>query len=1132
MNKIFKDRGILSGNFPRQLFFIMRLTLFFLITTVLGLFANGSYSQNTRITLELKSVTVKETLKAIESSSEFFFVYNNELINVERKIDITVKNEKIGDVLSKIFDGRNVEVTVIDRKIILAPTYMSSQQQGKKVTGKVTDQAGSPIPGASVMVKGTTIGVTTNSDGNFSIVIPPDAKTLAFSFVGMKTQEVAIDSRSLYSIVLSEETIGIEEVVAIGYGTQKKVNLTGSVSSIMSGELAKRAVVNPALMLQGKIPGIQIVQNSGAPGNESASIQIRGRRSFGTGNEPLILVDGVQGSLSQLNPDMIESISVLKDASSSAIYGSRAANGVILVTTKKGNANNRLNIEFHSSLSIENPTYLPDLVTNSAEYMTLLNEAAVNTRGTGREIYTQAEIDSYKNNVGNPMYPNTDWNKYTYRTGATKSNYLSLSGGSEATTYNLGLGYVDQTGVVQHYDAKKYNVLFNMVSKLSKIVTLKTNFNLSQNVRNESQGGITNLVLTTWGAHPTYGPRILKDGPSLGQYTRWAFGKVYNNWQPTIAIENGGDRYQNNNAQISATISVKLMEGLDWETTGAARLNFDNYKSTGYALPTYDWTTGNYIASIQGASTGIAVTRTDTKNQFYNLFSTLKYNKLFAEKHQVSVLAGYSQENLRNDYLTGYRKLMPSPTATELNSGSTIGQTTGGTAYEWAIQSFFGRLNYSYNDKYLFEASFRYDGSSRFSQGNKWGLFPSLSAGWKINKESFISDLTWINELKLRASWGELGNQEIGNYPYQEIMSIGLNYPFGSSTQSGAYLNRLSNNDITWETTTITDVGVDFSLFSNKLYGTVDYFNKTTSDILRGAQVPGFVGLSAPTINDGAMKNEGMEFLVGHKNTVGDFTYDVSFNLGSYKNTLTKFGARQDGGAYINEEGMPWNSYFAWHQIGIFQTQAEIDAAPKHQFNPKPGDFRYEDVNKDGKIDQDDRIVVPGIFPKFDYGGTISIQWKNFDLSAFFQGSEGRKYSVIFWGFEPFFQEGKPPTFWRNRWTPQNPSTTLPRLYIPGEHPAITTNSSWWLQDASYFRLKNLQFGYNIPKILCKKIGAQGIRVYYSGDNLFTITQYYKGITGAKNAGGDPERSSGSGNQWFANYPQVKIHSFGVKLNF
>jgi TonB-linked SusC/RagA family outer membrane protein len=1004
------------------------------------------------------------------------------------------------------------------------------------VTGTVTDQQGAPLAGVTIMVKGTQIGTLTDASGKFTIPNVPKNATLVFSFVGMKQQEIPVGASNQVNAIMTESAIGLGEVVVVGFGTQKKVNLTGSVSSVSSEELGKRPVTNAASMLEGKVPGIQIVQNSAAPGNESVSIQIRGRRSYGTSNDPLILIDGVQGSLTNLNPSMIESVSVLKDASSSAIYGSRAANGVILVTTKRGTSNNRLNIEYNYNVGVQTSTFLPELVTNSAEYMTMLNTARVNSRGPGNEAYTQAQIDSYKNAAGNPMYPNTDWNKLIYRNGVTQNHYLSLNGGNDATTYNLGLGYVDQIGVIKHYDAKKYNVLFNMTSKLSKIVTLSTNIRLSRMMRDESQGGVTNLVLTTWGAHPTYGPRIVLPGsPNLGQYTRYAFANVYNNWQPTIAAENGGDKYIDYNAVASIGLKIKLLEGLEWETLGTANYTFSYFKSTGYSIPTYDWFTGNYVASIQNASTGIAVTRTNTENDFYNLFSTLKYNKIFAEKNEITALLGYSQEQNINDNLSGYRRNMANPNTTQINDGGTAGQTTSGTGYQWAIQSIFGRVNYAYSEKYLAEFSFRYDGSSRFSQGNKWGLFPSFSLGWRMNKESFLSDVSWINDLKLRGSWGKLGNQEIGNYPYQQTLSIGLNYPIAGTVQSGAYVSRLSNNNITWETTTITDIGIDFSLFKNKIYGTFDYYDKVTTGILGSAQVPGFVGLSAPTVNYGTMKNEGFDFMVGHRNAIGSFNYDINFNLGHYKNTLVKYGQTQDGGTYLNKEGLPFQSYYAWQWVGIFQSQEEIAAAPLHQYNPKPGDFRYADINGDGKIDANDRTVIPGMYPKFDFGGTITLSWKNFDLSAFFQGSEGKKYNVIFWGFEPFFQEGKPPTFWRNAWTPTNPSKTLPRLYLPGEENAITNGqqgSSWYLQDASYTRLKNLVFGYNVPKEICLKIGLQGIRVYYSGDNLFTITQYYKKMTGSSNVGGDPERSSTSGSQWFANYPQVITHSFGVRLNF
>ena len=1127
----------------KKILLIMRITIILMILGIVQVHASDSYAQSTRLTLSFSETEVVKVLDKIEAESEFYFLFNEKLLDTERKVNINENNQLIDVVLGHLFAGTDVRYTIVDRKIILAPDYLikstdaNAFMQQQTITGKVTDsQTGEPMIGVNISVKGTSVGAISGADGMFSLSVPDRKATLVFSFIGYVSQEVPLAGQTVMNIALKSETIGLDEVIVTGFGTQKKVNVTGSISAVGSAELNKRPVTNAASLLQGKIPGIQIVQNSGAPGNESVAIQIRGRNSFGTSNNPLILIDGVEGSLTNINPSMIESVSVLKDASSSAIYGSRAANGVILVTTKKGIANNRLNIEYNYNIGVQQATFLPQLVSNSAEYMTMINTARVNSRGPGNEAYTQAQIDAYKNNVGNPMYPNTDWNKLIYRNGVTQDHFLSLNGGNESTTYNVGLGYVDQTGVVEHYNAKKYNLLLNMESKLSKIVTLSANIRLSRILRNESQGGVTNLVLTTWGAHPTYGPRIVLEGsPNIGKYTRWGFPNVYNNWQPTIAAENGGDYYSDDNAVASLGLKIKLTDALVWETLGTANMTYSYFKSTGYSVPTYDWFTGNYVASIQNASTGIAVTRTDTKNAYYNLYSNLKYSKVFAQKHALTALLGYSMEDNINDNLSGYRRNIANPSTTQINDGGSTGQTTSGTGYEWAIMSLFGRANYAYSDKYLFELSFRYDGSSRFSSGHKWGLFPSFSAGWRINKENFLSDVTWVNDLKLRASWGQLGNQQIGNYPYQQTLTIGNSYPFNGVVQQGAYVSALSNNNITWETTSITDIGVDFSLLKNRLYGSFDYYNKLTTGILGSAQVPGFVGLSAPTVNYGTMKNEGYDFVVGYRNSSGKFNYDISFNGGHYKNTLVKFGATQDGGTYLNKEGLPYQSYYTWQWIGIFQSQAEIDAAPIHQYNPKPGDFRYADVNGDGKIDANDRVVVPGMYPKFDYGGTVTVGWNNFELSAFIQGSAGRKYNVIFWGFEPFFQEGRPPTFWENAWSPTNPSTTLPRLYLPGEENAITNGqqgSSWYLQDASYFRLKNLVFSYNLPKEICNKIGLQGLKIYYSGDNLLTITQYYIKNTGSSHVGGDPERSSGAGSQWFANYPQVITNSIGVRLSF
>jgi len=1012
---------------------------------------------------------------------------------------------------------------VIARKLFLLQfvflffTISVLAQTRLTVTGKITDGE-SALSNVSVLIKETQQGTITNEQGVFTLSVFK-GQTLVISHTGFEEQSIKIGNQERLNIVLKASSQNVlNDVVVIGYGTQKKVDLTGSVSFISSKELTKRPVTDASLLLQGKVPGVQIIQGSGQPGGEGASIQIRGMGSFGASNAPLVLIDGVAGQLAGLNPEMIESISVLKDAASASIYGSRAANGVILVTTKRGDENGRLNINYHVNYAYQTPTRMPEFVNNSAEYMTMLDTALVHSRGPGSELYSQAEIDAYRNNVGNPRYPNTRWEDYIMQNGIVENHNLSLDGGKSGTVYYLGLGYLDQIGVQKGNSYKRYDLLFNLTSSLSKRVTLHTNFNVSSGNRNSSD-----VLLYSYASKPLRGPYM----PGSNNYSSRSYAKEYNNWNPVMLMENNSDNLIVNSGTFLISANIKLLEGLNWETTGAAKTSISENKVHGSSEPMYDWHTYEYLGL---SSHSIPLTVRYDKGSLLTLFSTIKYDKLFAEKHQVNALLGYSQENSKNEYLLGFRKDFPNSSIRELAAGGTDGQIATGDAAEWAIQSVLGRMNYAFDDKYLFQASFRYDGSSRFSKGNRWGFFPSASVGWRVTKEKFMADVSWISDLKIRGSWGTLGNQSIGNYPYQELYVLGTGYPFGSSVQPGAELRGLSNNKISWESTAITDFGFDFSFFKNKFYGTFDWFNKATSDILRGSQVPIFVGLAAPTVNSGAMKNTGIEILVGYKKTIGDFSFDASFNLGSYKNTLVKFGKQEYLTDRTLKEGLPWNSYYLLHCIGIFQSQEEIDKAPVHQFNPKPGDLRYEDISgpdgkPDGKIDQYDRTLMPGAFPKFDYGFNLSAKWKNFDISIFLQGSEGRKLSVSLWGYEPFFEQGRPPTFWRNAWTPENHSTTLPRLYMPGEVPAIkvsteSAGSSFWLQDASYIRLKNLQIGYNIPTHLYSKIGLLGFRVYFSGDNLYTITKFYKG--------GDPERLGGGR---FPIYPQIAIYSFGAKIN-
>ncbi|MCD8167445.1 MAG: SusC/RagA family TonB-linked outer membrane protein [Bacteroides sp.] len=487
-------------------------------------------------------------------------------------------------------------------------------------------------------------------------------------------------------------------------------------------------------------------------------------------------------------------------------------------------------------------------------------------------------------------------------------------------------------------------------------------------------------------------------------------------------------------------------------------------------------------------------------------------------------MLGYNQEYFHYNKLIGYRLGLPTNTMWELDTAPIAGQKTGGSAYEWALQSLFGRVNYDYKSRYLLEANFRYDGSSRFHKDNRWGFFPSFSAGWRISEEAFLKDMDWLSNLKIRGSWGQLGNQNIGNYPYQDLLATAV-HNFNGTVEQGVTKKTLNTPDIKWETTTAVDLGVDFDFFNSKIYGSIDWHKKTTKDILRRLQVPDHIGLEAPWVNDGEMENKGWEFVLGHQNSIGGFRYSISANLDTYKNKLLKYGAREIGTGIVKEEGLPWNTFYMYLFDGIYQNQAEIDNGPTPITGTQPGDMKYKDISgpdgvPDGKIDAYDRVTVDEAFPKFNYGFNVNMEYKNFDLSLFFQGVYGRKIYVKEWGIAPFRQSAPPSVFWRDAWDGEGTSNTIPHIFNDNYAPN-TQVSDWWLQDASYLRLKNLQFGYTVPKVQTLKLGVQNLRVYFSADNLVTFTKFFQGL--------DPERTTSS-NARAAIYPQNRVLTFGVKV--
>lgn len=984
------------------------------------------------------------------------------------------------------------------------------------------DEGGQPMPGVSVLIKGTAQGTISGLDGRYELSNVPEDGTLVFSFMGYLSQEEEVSGRSIIDINLEPDTKQLDEVIVVGYGIQKKVNVTGAVATVGGEELIKRPVTNAASMLQGRMPGVRVVQNSGQPGDEGIGIQVRGQGTFsGAGSNPLVLIDGVEGSLSDIDPNDIENVSVLKDAASASIYGSRAANGVVLVTTKKGTGG-ALQIDYHGNFGVHTPSRMPEFITNSAEYMELWNEAKQNSNITTGQ-YTQEQIDLYRNATDRNLYPNTDWVDLVFNSAPTQTHYLSFNGGEKLTTYNISLGYVDQKGVMRGFDYSRYNFRINLSSGLNENIRFGTNLSLKRGDRKSPRQGATDTFLSTLSQAPTYGP-TLPDGS--GRYTFKAYDFESNNKNPIAIVENEvNNMVQDYSINAQAWTEFHLGENLTWYTKAAVIGDFERSRDWRPSVPLYNYITGEFMTDLDVGGRGLNVN--SNHNLYTNLFSHLTYEKSFQDRHNFSVQVGYSREENRYEFLTGYRESFTSTVLRELNAGSPAVQNASGSSNEWGLQSYFGRMGYNFDERYLLEVNMRYDGSSRLSPSNRWGVFPSISAGWRLTEEPFIANrgITWLDDMKIRASYGELGNQNIGLYPYQDILVFTGAYPFNNSNLTpGVAQTRLSNENILWETTKITDIGMDVVLF-NGLGLTVDWYRKTTSDILRESQLAGVVGLSPPTINNGVMQNTGIEVNLNYRNYIKEgslqgLNYEASVFVDRFRNELIDFGAEEISGSVIRREGLPWNSFFMLEWEGIFQNMEDITNSPQ-QFNDNtvPGDLKFKDQNSDGIINDDDRVVMGNVFPKFEYSFNLSANWKGIDLSMFLQGVHKRDIFVNNWGTIPFIQGAPPTVDWRNRWTPENPSTTMPRMYWGWNDAGKSSRtSSYYLQDGSYLRLKNLVIGYTLPTTLTGKLKLNRVRAYFSGDNLFTVTDY---------PGLDPERAS-NGN--FVNYPQNKIYSFGLQV--
>ncbi|WP_343112936.1 TonB-dependent receptor [Mucilaginibacter sp.] len=1131
MYKIFTESKFRWHNHARFKFIrIMKLTCILIMVTILQVSAS-SYAQ--KINLEVQKAPLEDVLFTLQQQSGYDFLYSAQLIKMAAPVSLSLKNVSISQALEKIFSDQPLIYLINKKTITLKPKPESENNPVLNIKGKVTDNKGVPLPGVSIMLKGSRTGTVTDVNGAFSLNVPDGSGTLVFSFIGFAKQEVPIDGKAVLNVTLLEDKQNISEVVVTGYSTQSKHTLTSAIVSVKGDEMTKRVATDATSLLQGQLPGLSVVQNSGEPGNETVQLRIRGLGTFSSaGNNPLIIVDGIPGSLAVINPNDIESATVLKDAAAAAIYGSQGANGVVVIKTKKGKAGG-FTLSYNYNVGFATPTRLPKLITNSAQYMELLNEAEINSGNA--PVYTQDQIDLYKNATDHIKYPNHDWLKDMFSTAVVQNHYLNLSGGNENTTYSLGLGFTDQPGTMKGFDYKKYTVDLGLTSKVNKRVTLGTNIQIRYGDKNYPSNNATDLYISTLAQSPLY-PAQTADGLWITK----AYDKELGNKNPVLAsqILTHNPNYY---GQGNISLDVDIVNGLRWENRAGLSFNVDKQKTFRPVIPMYLYSDLSYNRNADVGNPGLSVGERDETHS--TVYSQLNFHKILG-KHDLTILGGVQQEVDNTSYFDAYRIGYPTNELSELNAGSVNNQTNDGTSAQWIIHSLYGNVNYNFNDKYLLGANVRYDGTSRLPSNSRWGLYESFSAGWRLSNENFLKDVSWMNDLKIRGSWGRLGNQNINvvnnntnipyPYPYQSTLTQNT-YAFGSGVLSGFIPSTLVDPALTWETTRMTDLGLDMTILKNKLTFTFDWFNKYTYNILRQSQVPLALGVNAPIVNNGAVSNKGLEFSLRYQDRPSEkFSYYAQANFQLYRNKLVSFGADEIGGPdgqTIMRNGYPINSFYLQTMDGIFQNQAEIDKSPDQSSLggvPTPGDIKYKDVNGDGKVDANDRSIIPGQYPKFEYSYTMGATWGNFDASLQLYGSYGNKLYLYKWGVDPFAQGAMPTTDWLNRWTPQNPSTTMPKVYMGFYgYPKITNvQSTYHLYNASFMRIKNVQLGYTFPKGLIK--GVKSIRVFGSVDNLALFTPLKQAT--------DPERLdiNNKPDAWygFANYPQNRTYTFGASVQF
>lgn len=1090
-----------GNQLTRKIIMRAKLTFIILVTAFLQLTMAANAQ---RISVSARNKDLKTVLRQVESQSGYQFLYGDEIL-AGAKISLNMRNVPIEEFLRKCFAGQPFTYSIVDKTIVIrrAPMKTTYLVTMGSLKGTVRDsKSGTALPGVTIKLDGEGVLLTQTSDdkGAYAFLnLKTGSYTISWNYVGYNTvkKEIVVTEgqNPAIDVPLIELSAQLEELVVVGFGTQKKTDLTGAVGVVnVEKSLASRPVTNVQELLSGTVPGLNIAKGSGAVGS-GASVNIRGTSTIGGSSGVLVLIDGFPGNIYTLNPNDIESISVLKDAASAAIYGSRAANGVLLVTTKKGKSG-KATLEINSSVGVQQPQFMLDFV-GSADYMRMWDRALIND---GKQpLYGEKGLAD----LAAGKYPDNKWYQEIYKKNALiNNNNIAIAGGTENVTYRISGAYDYQDGTLPNNDYNKYVFRPDVKVKLSDKLSVMANLQYTQTYIKQPQGG-TDI----WQSQSARAAPISPIYTANGQYGIGS-SMVGN----TIAAVNEGGYNYAKYKELFGVADIVYTPIKDLTIKGSyARASTD--QRTTDRLVSYNLYDDNGgIAAKKNLVTGLTESFSANYRNTYQL--TADYAKQIG-KHGLKGLAGYSQEYYYTDNFSAFRDNLPFDNVNVLNTGSSTNMQNTGSASDMAIRSYFGRLNYDYDGKYLLQANVRADGSSRFAKGNKWGYFPSFSAGWNIHKEAFF-DVKWINALKIRGSWGILGDAEkVGAYATSEVLTYSpIIYGFNGVTVPGAYNGVAVNKNITWEESRQADIGIDVTLFKQKLNLTVDYFHNNRKNILNNPPVSAEFGLPAPFSNLLRMESKGWEFLGSYRDAASDFRWGVDLNAAFSKNKVADLGGRgfQISGDTYSDVGLQYQLPYGLHAIGLFQSAAEIAASPNQGPNVFPGNIKFEDLNGDNIIDGKDRMILNDkVVVRF--GGNLNFGWKNFDLSANFTGAfNGKRYMSGYEGWAFYLSQNARPLAIDN-WTPDNPGASYPRLSI--QYTANDTKySSFWLRNADYIKIQNVQLGYQLPQALLAKLKLNYLRLFVSGQNLATITNY---------DGFDPEGGY---------YPLSRTLSFGLNLKF